>query len=158
MSEITYLTQEGYDKLKAELEELRTKGRSEISRQIGEAREKGDLSENAEYDAAKDAQGLLELRISKLETLVAKSRVIDSSNLDTDRAYIFCTVKLKDLKTKNTLAYTLVSEQEANLKEKKISIKSPVGKALMGKTVGELVEIKVPAGILQFEVLDITRE
>ncbi len=157
MSEVTYLTQEGYEKLRDELQKLKGKGRQEIARQIQKAREMGDLSENAEYDAAKDAQGLLELKISKLETIIANSRVIEDGDLDTSKAYILSTVKLKNLKNKKEMKYTLVAEQEANLKQGKISIKSPVGKAILGKSVGDVIDIKVPAGSMQFEVLEITR-
>lgn len=155
--ELTYLTQEGYDKLKAELDDLKTRGRSEIAAAIAEAREKGDLSENAEYDAAKNEQGLLELRISKLETLLLNSRVIDSSVMDSDKVYILSKVKMKNLQNNSIITYTLVAEQEANLKEGKISVKSPVGQALLGKSLGEVAEVKVPAGLLKFEILEISR-
>lgn len=155
--ELTYLTQEGYDKLKAELDDLKTRGRSEIAAAIAEAREKGDLSENAEYDAAKNEQGLLELRISKLETLLLNSRVIDSSVMDSDKVYILSKVKMKNLQNNSIITYTLVAEQEANLKEGKISVKSPVGQALLGKSQGEVAEVKVPAGLLKFEILEISR-
>ncbi len=158
MSEVTYLTQEGFQKLRNELQELKGKGRQEIAKQIQKAREMGDLSENAEYDAAKDAQGLLELKISKLESIIASARVIEESDLDTSKAYILSTVRLKNLKNKKEMKYTLVAEQEANLKQGKISVKSPVGKAILGKSIGDVVDIKVPAGNMQFEVLDITRE
>jgi len=158
MSELTYLTQEGYEKLRTELNDLKGKGRKEIAYQIQKAREMGDLSENAEYDAAKDAQGLLEMKISKLESLIANARVIDESELDTSKAYILSTVKLKNLKNDQQVKYMLVSEEEADLKKSKISIKSPVGKAILGKSKGDVVDIKVPAGAMQFEILDITRE
>jgi len=157
MSEVTYLTQEGYQKLRDELQELKGKGRQEIARQIQKAREMGDLSENAEYDAAKDAQGLLELKISKLESIIANARVLEDGDMDTSKAYILSTVKLKNLKNKQEMKYTLVAEQEANLKQGKISIKSPVGKAILGKSVGDVIDIKVPAGSMQFKVLEITR-
>lgn len=158
MSEVTYLTQEGYDKLRDELTQLKGKGRSEIARQIQEAREKGDLSENAEYDAAKEAQGLLEVKISKLEGLIANARVLDDREIDLSKAYILSTVKLKNLKNKAVVKYTLVAEEEADLKKGKISIKSPVGKAILGHEVGDTIDIKVPAGAMQFELIEITRE
>ena len=158
MSEITYLTQEGYDRLKAELEEMKGKGRKEIADAIQKAREMGDLSENAEYDAAKDAQGLLELKISKLEDTIAKSRILDTSNMDTSKVYIQSTVLMKNMKTGKDVKYTLVAEEEADLKEKKLSVKSPVGKALLGKEVGEVVDVQIPAGTIQFEIKEITLE
>jgi transcription elongation factor GreA len=157
MSDVTYLTKEGYDKLHAELADLKGKGRSEIAKQIQKAREMGDLSENAEYDAAKDAQGLLEMKIAKLEATIASARVLDDTGIDTDKAYILSTVKLKNLKLNKVIAYTLVSEEEADLKRGRISIKSPVGKAILGKEVGDIVEIQVPAGTMHFELLEITR-
>ncbi|MEL6192688.1 MAG: transcription elongation factor GreA [Bacteroidota bacterium] len=158
MSETTYLTKEGYEKLRQELSDLKGSGRTEIARQIQEAREKGDLSENAEYDAAKEAQGLLEVKISKLEGVIANSRIIDESEIDMSKAYILSTVKVKNLKSNAEMKYTLVAEQEANLKLGKISVKSPVGKALLGKEIGDVVDITIPAGVLQMEILDITRE
>ncbi|RMG72870.1 MAG: transcription elongation factor GreA [Bacteroidetes bacterium] len=157
MSDVTYLTEEGYEKLKQELADLKGKGRAEIAKQIQKAREMGDLSENAEYDAAKDAQGLLELKIAKLESTIASARVLDASEIDTHKAYILSTVKLKNLKLNKTLSYTLVSEEEADLKRGRISIKSPVGKAILGKEVGDVVDIQVPAGTMHFEILEITR-
>ncbi|MGY6558341.1 MAG: transcription elongation factor GreA [Nitritalea sp.] len=156
MGKIQYYTEEGLRKLKDELHELKTKGRSDIAKQIAEARDKGDLSENAEYDAAKDAQGLLELKISKLEEVVGNARIMDASKLDTSKVGILSTVKIKNVKNGMTVAYTLVSEEEANLKENKISLGSPFGKGLLGKTVGEIAEIKAPAGTLEFEVLEIS--
>ena len=155
--ELTYLTQEGYDKLKAELDLMKTFGRSDMARQIQEAREKGDLSENAEYDAAKEAQGLLELKISKLETLLSNARVLDTSGIEDGKVFILSTVKLKNLQNNTFITYTLVAEQEANLKEGKISVKSPLGNSLLGKVVGEVAEIKVPAGALKFEIMEINR-
>lgn len=155
--EITYLTQEGLNKLKAELTDLKTRGRSEIAQQIAEAREKGDLSENAEYESAKDAQGLLELEISKLETILANTRIIDTSHMEDGIVYILSKVTIKNKKNNATVNYTLVAEQEANLKEGKISVKSPVGSALLGKKIGDIVDVNVPAGLIQFEILDITR-
>ncbi|MEZ4830311.1 MAG: transcription elongation factor GreA [Bacteroidia bacterium] len=157
MSEVKYFTKEGYDKLMAELTELKGKGRAEIARQIQKAREMGDLSENAEYDAAKDAQGLLELKIAQLETVVANARILDETGIDANKAYILSTVKLRNLKNKSEVTYTLVSEEEANLKQGKISIKSPVGKAVLGKAVGDVIEIDAPVGKLQFELMSISR-
>jgi len=157
MSDVTYLTKEGYDKLKKELNDLKTKGRADIAKQIQKARELGDLSENAEYDAAKDAQGLLEMKIAKLEATVSNARVLDETDIDSSKAYILSTVKLKNLKLNKEFTYTLVSEEEADLKKGKISIKSPVGKAILGKAVGEVAEIEAPAGKMTFEILDISR-
>ncbi len=157
MSDVTYLTKEGYDRLKAQLDDLKGRGRTEIARQIQTAREMGDLSENAEYDAAKDAQGLLEMKISKLENAIAIARVLDESDIDSNKAYILSTVKLRNIKTKMEMKYTLVAEEEADLKRGRISIKSPVGKAILGKEVGDIIEIIVPAGNLEFELLEITR-
>ena len=158
MSNVTYLTKEGYDNLRAELEDLKGKGRTEIARQIQTAREMGDLSENAEYDAAKDAQGLLEMKISKLETIIANARILDDTGIDDNKAYILSTVKLRNIKNKMEVKYTLVAEQEADLKRGRISIKSPVGKAVLGKEVGDVVEIDAPAGKMEFELLEITRD
>ncbi|MCU0355698.1 MAG: transcription elongation factor GreA [Cytophagales bacterium] len=157
MSKISYYTQEGLNRLRDELTELRTKGRAEIARQIAEARDKGDLSENAEYDAAKDAQGLLELKISKLEELVSNARLLDESSIDTSQVSILSTVKIKNKKNGSTVTYTLVSEEEADLKSGKISVQSPIGKGLLGKKIGEVAAITVPAGQLEFEVMDISR-
>lgn len=157
MSQLTYVTEEGMAKLKAELKELKTVERPKISAQIAEARDKGDLSENAEYDAAKEAQGLLELRISKLETLIANSRIIDEAQVDNSKVFILSTVKLKNLANKAEMKYTLVAEKEADLKSGKISVDSPIGKGLLGKSVGEVAEIKIPSGVLKFEILEISR-
>ncbi|WP_242918456.1 transcription elongation factor GreA [Pontibacter liquoris] len=157
MSNISYYTAEGLQKLKDELAELKTKGRAEVARQLAEARDKGDLSENAEYDAAKDAQGHLELKISKMEEIVGNARLIDESNLDASKALILSKVKIKNLKNNMVLDYTLVAEEEANLAAGKISVKSPIGKGLLGKSVGDVADITVPAGKLQFEILDISR-
>ncbi|MFT2009346.1 transcription elongation factor GreA [Pontibacter sp. 13R65] len=157
MSNISYYTAEGLQKLKDELAELRTKGRAEVARQLAEARDKGDLSENAEYDAAKDAQGHLELKIAKLEEVVGNARLIDETNLDLSKALILSKVKIKNLKNNMVMDYTLVAEEEADLAAGKISVKSPIGKGLLGKSVGDIAEITVPAGKLQFEVLDISR-
>ncbi len=153
---VSYYTKEGLQKLKDELNELKTKGRTDMAKQIAEARDKGDLSENAEYDAAKDAQGLLELKISKLEGTVGNARVIDESTIDTSKVSILSTVEIKNKKNGAKVAYTLVSEEEADLKANKISVKSPFGKGLLGKKVGEIAEVKAPAGTMEFEVLDIS--
>jgi transcription elongation factor GreA len=150
------MTESGLEKLKSELEHLRAVERPAISAQIAEARDKGDLSENAEYDAAKEAQGLLEMRIAKLEATVANARVIDESRLGTDTVQILTKVTLKNLKTKAKVTYTLVSENEANLREGKLSVGTPIAQALLGKKKGDHVEVTVPAGKLEFEVLDIS--
>ncbi len=156
MSDITYMTQEGFDKLNAELEDLKTRGRREIAAAIAEAREKGDLSENAEYHAAKDEQGLLELKINELELAMVNARVLDQSQLDTSKAVMLTKVTIKNLRNNKEVTYQLVSESEADLKAKKISIKSPIGEGLMGKAVGEVAEIKTPGGIMEFEIVDIS--
>lgn len=142
--------------MKDELQDLKTRGRADMAKQIAEARDKGDLSENAEYDAAKDAQGLLELKISKLEEVVGNARVIDEANIDTSKASILSNVKIKNAKSGMEVTYQLVSEEEANLKENKISIQSPIGKGLLGKKVGEKAMVKAPAGEIEFEILDIS--
>lgn len=152
----SYYTKEGLQKLKDELLDLKTRGRADMAKQIAEARDKGDLSENAEYDAAKDAQGLMELKISKLENLVANARIIDESNLDNSKVSILSNVKIKNLKNGMEVSYQLVAEEEADLKANKISVKSPIGSGLIGKKVGDKTEIKVPAGLLEFEILDIS--
>ena len=157
MSQINYYTEEGFKKLTEELDQLKSIERARISAQIAEARDKGDLSENAEYDAAKEAQGLLELKISKLETIVANARIIDESQLDTSKALILSKVKIKNLANKMQMEYTLVSEKEANLKEKKISVDSPIGNALLGKSKGDVVEVTVPTGKVNFEIIAISR-
>jgi transcription elongation factor GreA len=156
MSEITYLTREGYDKLKKKLDDLKGKGRSEMAAAIQEAREKGDLSENAEYDAAKDRQGLLEMEISKLENVFAGARVLDTANLDKEKVYLLSTVRVKNLNNGREMQYTIVAEQEADFKAGKISMKSPVGSALLGKRLGEIAEAAVPTGVVRFEVLEIS--
>jgi len=143
--------------LKDELGELKTKGRAEVARQLAEARDKGDLSENAEYDAAKDAQGHLELKIAKLEEVVGNARLIDDSNLDMSKALILSKVKIKNLNNGMVMDYCLVSEEEANLATGKISVKSPIGKGLLGKSVGDVAEISIPAGKIKFEILEISR-
>ncbi|WP_445455838.1 transcription elongation factor GreA [Flavobacterium sp. HNIBRBA15423] len=158
MSTVSYYTAEGLKKLREELDQLKSIERPKASQAIAEARDKGDLSENAEYDAAKEAQGLLEMKISKMEELVSNARLIDESQLDVSKALVLSTVKLKNLTNGMEMKYTLVAESEADLKTGKISVTSPIGKGLLGKKVGEIAEIKVPNGILKFEVLEITRE
>jgi transcription elongation factor GreA len=150
------MTESGLEKIKAELEHLRGVERPAISAQIAEARDKGDLSENAEYDAAKEAQGMLEMRIAKLENTVASARIIDESRISTDTVQMLNKVTLNNLKTKTTVSYTLVPESEANLKEGRLSIGTPIAQALLGKKRGETVEVKVPSGVLSFEVLEIS--
>jgi transcription elongation factor GreA len=158
MSQIAYVTEEGLRKLKEELHHLKSKERPSISNQIAEARDKGDLSENAEYDAAKEAQGLLELKISKLEDTVSNARIIDESKLDASKVLILSKVKLKNLNNKAEITYTLVPEQESDLKTGRISVDSPIGKGLLGKKVGDIAEIKVPSGmVMKFEVLEVNR-
>lgn len=152
---ITYMSREGYEKLKAELDVLKSVERQKVARQIAEAREKGDLSENAEYDAAKEAQGLLELKINQLEEILANARVVNEADLDSSKVVILSTVKIKNPKTKKEVEYTLVSESEADLKAGKISVNSPIGQGLLGKKVGDSVVIKTPGGELNFEILDI---
>ena len=153
---VNYYTAEGLQKLKDALLELQTKGRKDMSRQIAEARDKGDLSENAEYDAAKEAQGLMELKIKKLEIAVGNGRVLDESSVDTSKVSIMTTVKIKNLKSGMEVAYQIVAEEEADLKKKKISVQSPIGKGLLGKKKGEKAVVKAPAGDIEFKVLDIT--
>lgn len=157
MSNISYYTKEGLDKLKAELNHLKSVERPSISEQIAEARDKGDLSENAEYDAAKEAQGLLEAKISKLEQVLSNARVLDDSDLDTSKVLILSNVKIKNVDNGMELSYTLVAENEADLKAKKISVDSPIGKGLLGKKVGDIADIQVPNGIMKFEVIEISR-
>ncbi len=156
MGKISYYTEEGLKKLKDELANLKSKGRTDIANQIAEARDKGDLSENAEYDAAKDAQGLLELKISKLEEVVGNGRVIDQSKLDNSKVSILSTVKIKNKENGASFSYTIVSEEEADLKAGKISINSPIASGLLGKKVGDSAVIRVPAGKMKFQVLDIS--
>ncbi|HOK38094.1 MAG: transcription elongation factor GreA [Bacteroidales bacterium] len=156
MSEIVYLTAEGLQKLKEELDRLINIERPSISKQIAEARDKGDLSENAEYDAAKEAQGLLEMKISKLQQTLLNARIIDPKQIDTNSVQILNKVTLKNLKTGTTMEYTIVSESEANLKEKKISVNTPIAKGLLGKKVGDVVEIQVPNGVVTFEIINIS--
>lgn len=153
---VTYMTEEGLKKLKDELIHLESVQRPEISRQIAEARDKGDLSENAEYDAAKEAQGILEGKIGQLKTLIASARLIDESAIGTDEIQIMNKVTIKNLKTKKTMTYTLVSESEADLKSGKIAVNTPIAQGLLGKKVGDVAEIQVPSGTLTFEVIEIS--
>ncbi|MHC1779240.1 MAG: transcription elongation factor GreA [Bacteroidales bacterium] len=157
MTKIHYLTLEGLEKLKADYHHLVTVERPAISRQIAEARDKGDLSENAEYDAAKEAQGLLELKISKLEEMIANARIIDESRINTTHIQIMNKVKLKNLNNNTIVEYTLVGETEANLREGKLAAATPIGKALIGKEKGNVVEVRVPSGIIKFEILEISK-
>lgn len=156
MSGYSYLTQMGFDKLKAELEDLKSNGRPEMARAIAEAREKGDLSENAEYDAAKNAQGMLEMKINELEKVMGNARIIDETLVDTSKVSLLCNVTIKNVKTKAVSTYKLVSESEADLKLKKISVNSPIGKGLLGKVVGDLAKVQTPNGAIEFEVVDIS--
>ncbi|MGB0917054.1 MAG: transcription elongation factor GreA [Flavobacteriales bacterium] len=153
----TYLTKEGMEKFMADLEHLKRVERPSISAQIAEARDKGDLSENAEYDAAKEAQGLLELKISKMEATLADAVIIDESKLDTDKVLILSRVKMKNQNNGMEVEYTLVPENEADLKAKKISVESPIGKGLLGKKIGDIAEIQVPNGTVKFEIVEIGR-
>jgi transcription elongation factor GreA len=157
MSESKYYTKAGLDKLREELEYLSTVERPSISRQIAEARDKGDLSENAEYDAAKNAQGMLEMKIARIQDEISNARIIDESKMDLKKVLILSIVKLINLKNGTVMTYTLVPESEANLKLGKISVTSPISKGLLGKTVGDKVEIDVPAGKLNFEIIEISR-
>lgn len=156
MAQISYFTEEGLQKLKDELHYLKTKERTNIARQIAEAREKGDLSENAEYDAAREAQGHLEAKIAKMEDILANARLVDTNQVDTSKVSILTRVKIKNLKNGQMMEYVLVTQNEANLKEGKISVDSPIGKGLMGKKVGEKVDITVPAGSIPFEIIEIS--
>ena len=157
MSNVSYYTAEGLKKLKDELKQLRDVERPNASEAIAEARDKGDLSENAEYDAAKEAQGLLEMKIAKMEATVANARLIDESQLDTSKALVLSTVKLKNQSNGTEMKYTLVAESESDIKTGKISVNSPIGKGLLGKKVGDIAEISVPNGTLKFEIIEITR-
>ena len=157
MSKVSYYTEEGLKKLKDELEHLKFVERPNISQQIAEARDKGDLSENAEYDAAKEAQGMLEMKIAKLEEMYSGARVINESQLDTDKVLALSIVKIRNLNTKAEMTFTLVAETEADIKTGKISVNSPIGTGLLGKKVGEVAEIQVPAGLVKFEILHISR-
>jgi transcription elongation factor GreA len=154
---MNYLSKEGYEALNAELRELKTKGRKDIANQIAEARAQGDLSENAEYDAAKEAQGHLEKRIAELEHVLATSKIVDDKNIDTSKVYILSTVTILNKKVNKEMKYTLVAPQEADFKQNKISIDSPIGQALLGKEVGDVVQVTVPAGKLELEIKNIER-
>ncbi len=158
MSEIKYFTPEGLQKLKDELDHLIHVERPNIVVAIQEARDKGDLSENAEYDAAKEAQGLLEAKIAELQDLIFNARILDESKIDTSKVLLYSTVRLKNLMLNKEMVYSIVPEKEANFKEGKISINSPIGQGLLGKKVGEIAEISVPAGKMKFEILEITRQ
>ena len=157
MSQINYYTEEGLKKLRDELHEMKTVMRPAISDQIAEARDKGDLSENAEYDAAKEAQGLLEMKISKMEGILSNARIIDESTIDTSKVFILSKVRIKNISNGMEMEYTIVAENEADLKAKKISIDSPIGKGLLGKKIGEIADVTTPNGVIQFEVMDISR-
>ena len=157
MSQISYYTEEGLQKLKEELYNMKTIQRPAISEQIAEARDKGDLSENAEYDAAKEAQGLLEMKISKLEGIIANARLIDETHIDNSKVFILSNVKIKNVANGLEMQYTLVAENEADIKQRKISIDSPIGKGLLGKKVGEIADVQTPGGIVKFEIIEITR-
>jgi transcription elongation factor GreA len=157
MSQINYYTEEGLKKLKDELHEMKTVQRPSISNQIAEARDKGDLSENAEYDAAKEAQGLLEMKISKMETILSNARLIDNSTMDNSKVFILSKVKIKNIANGMEMEYLLVAENEADLKAKKISIDSPIGKGLLGKKQGDIADVQTPNGIIQFEIVEISR-
>jgi transcription elongation factor GreA len=157
MSEISYYTEEGLSNLKNEIKNLESVERPKISQQIAEARDKGDLSENAEYDAAKEAQGMLEARISKLKNKLANARLIDDSEIDNSKVFILSTVKIKNIKNSMEMTYTLVAENEADIKAGKISVDSPIGKGLLGKEVGQIADISTPVGIMKFEIVSIQR-
>jgi transcription elongation factor GreA len=157
MAEVAYYTKEGLEKLKEELQQLKTSGRAAIAKAIAEARDKGDLSENAEYDAAKEAQGHHETKIAKMEELLSTARLLDESKLDTSKVLALSIVKIKNVKNGATMSYQLVSESEADFKSGKISVSSPIAKGLLGKKVGETTEITVPAGKMEFEILEISR-
>ena len=156
MNETNYVRKETYEQMKAELQHLRGVDRPAASRAIAEAREKGDLKENAEYDAAKEAQGLLEMKIKQLEGIIATARIVDEASIDTSKVSILTKVTLTNLNTKKQVTYQIVSEKEADLKLGKISASSPIGRGLLGKTIGEMAEINVPAGVIKFKVEDIT--
>ncbi len=157
MAEVSYFTKDGLEKLKEELQRLKTTGRADISKQIAEARDKGDLSENAEYDAAKEAQGLHEAKIAQMQETLANARLLDESKLDTSKVLALSIVKIKNLKNGATMSYQLVAESEADMKSGKISVASPIAKGLLGKKVGEKIEITVPAGKIEFEILEVSR-
>ena len=156
MSAVSYYTAEGLKKLKDELEQMKSIERPKISQQIAEARDKGDLSENAEYDAAKEAQGLLEMKISKLEDVLANARILSEEHIDLSKVGVLTKVKIKNLANSATMEYSLVAEKEADIRKNKISVSSPIGKGLLGKKVGETAEIQVPRGVMSFEILEIS--
>ncbi|MDR0430981.1 MAG: transcription elongation factor GreA [Tannerellaceae bacterium] len=153
---VSYMTEEGYNKILAEINYLETVKRPEISAQIAEARDKGDLSENAEYDAAKDAQGILEAKLAQLKNLISNARLIDESRVSTDAVQILNKVKIRNTNNNAVMCYTLVSDSEANLREGKISVNTPIAQGLMGKKVGDVVDITVPSGVMRFEIMDIS--
>lgn len=157
MSNVSYYTQEGLKKLKEELDQMERVERPRITEQIAEARDKGDLSENAEYDAAKEAQGMLEMKIAKLKETLANARLVDETQMDTSKVLILTKARIKNVANGMEMTYTLVAEQEADLKAGKISISSPIGKGILGKSVGEIAEVEVPAGIMKFEIMEISR-
>jgi transcription elongation factor GreA len=157
MTKVSYITEEGFQKIKLELDHLVSVERPSISKQIAEARDKGDLSENAEYEAAKEAQGMLEMKISKLQDLIASSRIMDGSRIDTEHIQIMNRIKIKNTKNNSTMEYMIVSDNEADLKQGKIAVSTPIAKGLLGKRVGDLVEIKVPSGVIPFEIIEISR-
>lgn len=158
MSKISYYTAEGLKKLREEVEQLKNVERPKASQAIADARDKGDLSENAEYDAAKEAQGLLELKIAKFDAILSNARLIDETQLDVSKVLVLSTVKIKNVKNGMEVKYTLVAESEADLKAGKISVTSPIGKGLLGKSVGDIADIQVPNGVMQFEIVEITRD
>ena len=157
MSDVAYYTEEGLKKLKDELHHMKTVQRPAISEQIAEARDKGDLSENAEYDAAKEAQGLLEMKISKMEDLLSRARLVDDSMIDNSKVFILSKVKIRNTTNKAEMEYMLVAESEADIKAKKISVESPIGKGLLGKSTGDVAEIQTPNGVMKFEIVEINR-
>lgn len=157
MGKITYYTKEGLQKLKDELEDMVNVQRPLISNQIAEARDKGDLSENAEYDAAKDAQGMLEMKISKLQELISNARILDESKMDESKVLLLSTVKIKNLRSGKEMIYTIVPENEADLKNNRVSVNSPIAKGLLGKSTGETVKVNAPAGVIELEILEISR-
>ncbi len=156
MTKVSYITEDGFQRLKHELDHLVSVERPSISKQIAEARDKGDLSENAEYEAAKEAQGMLEMKISKLQDLIASSRIMDGSKIDTERIQIMNRIKIRNTKNNATMEYMIVSDNEADLKQGKIAVSTPIAKGLLGKRVGDLVEIKVPSGVIPFEIIEIS--
>jgi transcription elongation factor GreA len=156
MTKVSYITEEGLQKLKLDLNHLIGVERPAISKLIAEARDKGDLTENAEYEAAKEAQGMLEMKISKLQDVIANSRIMDGSKIDTERIQIMNRIKIKNTRNNSTMEYTIVSDNEADLKKGKIAVSTPIARGLLGKRVGDLVEIKVPSGIIPFEIIEIS--